>query len=682
MNFFRELRDNHAPSVNFGTRPDSGSQQPIYNEQQSQYSPRVFNANNNDVVHTRLYILEGSAGPMCSNADSSIVVYHHVNSFPSLRYQVTDGYFKALVHLNPGVNNLRLVWEDSNNPNSNNYSEITLNYVPLLQNPPLHFALIVANDSPLEFDSPQYKKDQDGGNNVDIAVKKVRLAAYMMAAYTNEQMRRGGYGHRTFRIQEDYVKDTLSERDESLRSTAKIHIIKSNRSTEEIRDPNRAQQNSEGNDRGGLFGIALEAIQQCGIEEFKDQGENVRIVTMFLDTHWDPDAQLITGHAALGGGAGHIKLAIFGSHALWSFPTSLEQITSCLLDTNKVDTSQVARDCSEDGTAWEVFDVGFGAWLHEVGHLLDCPHEPYGIMRNDWWMNRSFMSREAFCAGTKSEGKRPLRPEDDSAWHPLDLVRFRFHPAFRSPFETKVKSGNFALYPLEHGIYATSISGIYMVEIYSDDDMAGNLIYSKPRTEWFLSEDELMNEISEERFKDSSRVISLWLHAAGGEQYQIKNFREMLNSNRIEDSFNLDKGTLTAFQSYPIGGCEGEEKTTYFPRYVSGVNVRSGDWINGVDFIAAPGGPSECSTIGTTGGDSHELFFDRDEYITGFHIRTGGWVDAFQVITNKRRGPLLGNPNGGTPANVMAPEGYQIVGVKAHNIGWLTSFSIIYVPRC
>lgn len=670
---------NSAPPVNFGTRPGSEyqqQQQPFSSDSQSQYAPRIFNLNNNDVVHTRLYTLEGSAGQIVSGVESSVIVYHHINSFPSLRYQVTDGYFKALVHLNPGVNKLRLVWEDTHNPNSNIYTDFTVNYVPLLQNPPLHYALIVAKDSPLEFDSPSYKRDKEG-NSLELAIKKVRLASYMMAAYTNEQMRRAGYGQRTFRIHEEYQKDTLSDRDQSLRSTTKVHIIRSDRTTAEIRDPNRAQQNEQGSDRGGLFGIALDAIRSSGIKELEDNGEQVMVTALFLDGHWDADNKLITGHAALGGGSGHIRLAIFGSHALWSFPTSLEEITSCMLDTTRIDTCQVAKDCDNEGTAWEVFNVGFGAWLHEIGHLLGCPHEPYGIMLRDWWMNRAFMSREGYSAGTRSEGKRPLRPEDDSVWHPLDLIRFRFHPAFRSPFENRVQPAKFALYPLENGVFASSMTGIFMVEIYSDNDLAGNMIYREPCTELFLFEDDVMQQIKESRFRDPSRTISLWLHSVGGEEYQIKDYRELERSGRIENNLGHAAGIVSTF----VGGCGGEEKTVFFPKYLGGVNIRSGSWIDAIEFIPAPGGPTERPSAGGSGGGNNEFYLDRDEYVTGFYLRAGAWLDGIQVITNKRRGPYVGNTTGGSPAELIAPQGYQVVGIKTHVSDKLTSFALIYVPR-
>lgn len=147
----------------------------------------------------------------------------------------------------------------------------------------------------------------------------------MMAAYTNEQMRRAGYGQRTFRIHEEYQKDTLSNRDKSLRSTTKVHIIKSRKSTAEIRDPNIAQQNEQGSNRGGLYDIALEAIRNSGIDEFQDQGEDVMIAALFLDAHWDAGTKLITGHAALGGGAGHLKLGILVLTPFGLFPLLLNK---------------------------------------------------------------------------------------------------------------------------------------------------------------------------------------------------------------------------------------------------------------------------------------------------------------------------------------------------------------------
>lgn len=672
-----DRQDNNNPPVNYNSRPDQAifSTPNSYGSNKS-VAPRVHNVNNHDVVHTRLLILEGTAGPVIDGSNSSIIVYHHIDSFPSLRYQVSDGYFKALVHLNPGINNLRIVWEDPQNPNNIITSELSLNYVPLLQNPPLHFALIVAKDSPFNFDSPQYKKEEEGGCGLELAVKKVRLASYMMAAYTSEQMRRGGYGHRTFRIHEEYDKDTLSSRDKSNRSTTKVHIIKSEMTVDEIRDPNRAQQNHSGSDTGALFGIALDAIRKHG-GPFEYSGENVMVAALFLDCHWDVEKKLIVGHAALGGGSGHIRLGIFGSHALWSFPSCLEKITDCFLDETRIDTSQVAKDADGEGTAWEVLNVGFGAWLHEIGHLLGCPHEPYGIMLRDWYMNRAFMSREGYASGPKTLGKRPLRPQDDSVWHPLDLIRFRFHPAFRSPFENRVTPSKVTFFPLENGVMVRTMTGVYLVELYIDDQLRGTIMYSSPEQEMFLFEDDLMQQI-EPAHRDPTKPLKIKVLVVGEEEETIDDFRELAHADQIHDTFYRNQGVVTGFRSNPMGGNQGEVQTAVFPPNIRGVCVKAGARVDAIEFIV-DNGPRP--RIGGDGGGANDFLFEPGEYLVGFYVRSGAWVDAVQVITNRRRSPIYGNASGGNGADLVPPAGYEVVGIKGHINCWLISLSVIYVSK-
>lgn len=663
-------------------------QQPISSSSSKKLAPRVFNVNNNDIVHARFVVLEGTAGATEGGTNSSIVVYHHVNSFPSQRFQVTDGYFKAFVHLNPGVNNLRLVWEDPNNPNGQDTpnSQLTLNYVPLLQNPPLHFALVVAKDSPYLFDSPTYKKEQEGGNGLDLAIKKVRLASYMMAAYTGEQMRRAGYGHRTFRPHEEFLNDTISDRDRSSRSTTKVHIIRSNLTVEEIRDPNKAQQNNNGTDRGALFSITLDAIRQSNNELFANCGENVMIAAIILDGHYDVQQKLIVGHAALGGGSGHIKLGIFGSHALWSFPTTIEQITSAYLDETRIDTNQIAKDCDGEGTAWEVYNVGFGAWLHEIGHLLGCPHQPYGIMLRDWYINRSFMSREGYASGPKTNGKRPIRPQDESVWHPLDLLRFRFHPAFRSPFENRMESSKIGLFPLENGVLVRSMNGIYLVEIYVDDRLQGSLKFLNPQQETFLFEDDLIAQIEDQGARDPNKRLELHVLGLGESQEDIPDFRALAHADQIHDTFYRNRGVLTGFRSHPFGIPTEDLHTAIFPPDIRGVNVRCGSCIDAIEFIPREdnGNPENGLSrprVGGNGGGVNQFFFQEGEYLVGFYIRVGAWLDAVQIITNTRRSPIYGNATGGGEFELYPPAGYELVGIKSHVSSWLRTLSIVYVPR-
>jgi len=108
---------------------------------------------------------------------------------------------------------------------------MTLHCLPLLQDPPIHLAIVLANDSEGHFESPP-----DRPNGIDEAVKKLRVAAYLWQAYTAEQMFRnfpgspnaGGSARRSFRIEEEWSDDTLSLQETDVwRMTAKVHIVRS-----------------------------------------------------------------------------------------------------------------------------------------------------------------------------------------------------------------------------------------------------------------------------------------------------------------------------------------------------------------------------------------------------------------------------------------------------------------------
>lgn len=173
-----------------------------------------------------------------------------------------------------------------------------------------------------------------------------------------------------FRFEEEWVTGTSNYRDRELgtqRSEAKVHVVRSSKTVAEIRDHDLAQQNPGAKRPGDLFGIAADAVR----DYFKPAaGQKQYVSVLFLDSHYDKEAGLITGHAALGGVVGDIQLAIFGSQALQSYPSSFEEVVPAFTDCTPTDTNHVANDCNESGSSWEAANIGIGAHLHETGHLF------------------------------------------------------------------------------------------------------------------------------------------------------------------------------------------------------------------------------------------------------------------------------------------------------------------------
>lgn len=405
------------------------------------------------------------------------MVSHHHDSFPSISWPVTASHFKALIHLVPGPNRLRCEFLSPNlstgsiHPSTHS-TWICINYLPLVNAPPLHLVMLLGKDSDGTFDAVPEKVKREG-NGLGIAIRKYRMAAYLWQAFTGEQMFRNNFGRRCFRFEEEWQSGTLSRRDAAngqMRNEAKVHVVRTDKTVAELRDLDIAQQYGPATKKDELFKIAKEAVRKH-FQLRPDQKQYVSV--MLLDSHWDKDSQTLRGHAALGSSGDNLKMAIFGSHCLQSYPSSLEDVVDAFSDCTRTDTEFVANDCGEAGSSWEAANIGIGAHLHEVGHAFGCPHQESGIMLRDYVrLNRSFMAREPFSTRTKSPGPRICLPPDECGWHRLDALRFRFHPCFRLPGDhPPALDGSVQVWPVENGkILFTAASGIAFLELYAEGD--------------------------------------------------------------------------------------------------------------------------------------------------------------------------------------------------------------------
>lgn len=295
--------------------------------------------------------------------DGTLTVTHHLDCFPSTQWQVCASHFKALVYLSPGPNEIRLDFSSpklvaSNSSVPLHTATFRINYLPLVNTAPLQLVMLLGKDSPGTFDASPEKQEKEG-NGLDAATRKYRMAAHLWSAFTAEQSFRHGFGRRSFRFEDEWQQGTLSSQDSvtgQMRSEAKIHIVRSEKTVAEIRDLNVAQQYEKAERKGDLFGWALDDMRAY----FNPKpGQTQYVAVMLLDSHWDMQTQVIRGHAALGGGDGGIQLAIFGSQALHTYPTCIEDVVPALTDCTKTNTDYVAADGGEDsGTHWQAACIG------------------------------------------------------------------------------------------------------------------------------------------------------------------------------------------------------------------------------------------------------------------------------------------------------------------------------------
>lgn len=619
-------------------------------------------------VHQKILLIYGQiADPSLQAYDGQVWVCHHQDTFPATCWPVSDSHFKALVHLQPGPNRLRLDFLTPKLPPPSGLpahsSWISINYLPLISSPPLDLVILLGKDSPGIYDAAPDKINREG-NGLDTAIRKFKMSAYLWQAFTGEQMNRNGFGRRCFRFEEEWQPGTLSSRDVmtgQMRNEAKIHTVRTQKTIKELRDSELAQQNHHASKPGELFGIAGDAVR----DYFQLKPGQTRYVSvLLLDTHWDPKAQLVRGHAALGGGGGDgLQLAIFGSHALQSYPSSIEEVVPAFTDCTRTDTSYVANDLNESGSSWEAANVGIGSHMHETGHLFGCPHQVNGIMaRGCVHLNRTFTTREPFSMRTKSPGQRLCLPQDECAWHRLDVIRFRFHPCFALPSDMPLHTDkSVQVWTVDNGmVLITAPTGITFVELYEEgeDTCKAHLEYldgtgaSLLPKQLSLTESDLRARVNGGKGR---KKLRLDVHSAGGGQYKVEDFGQLVSKSsrvKLPDGRTSFKGGKLGFSQ--MDGSQPQEIFLWYAtdsrKLLRSVRVYHGCALDGIEFCYEDLSRQMFGKKGgTPGGSEFGLDIRRGEVITGFYLRAGLWIDGIQILTSLgRKSDIYGDPTGGS----------------------------------
>ncbi|RDW93963.1 uncharacterized protein DSM5745_01285 [Aspergillus mulundensis] len=409
----------------------------------------LTNLANNEVVHQKCLALHGT----CSVFD-----YAHETNYVSIvtrdatttsqpdpqHWPAHNGAWKALVLLNPGQNTLTLSLNHNNSIHGTPF-QLTVTYMPLLQLPPLHLAILVASDSPLLIDCPpaKYGALSTAHSTLDAAIAKLRMAAYMWQALTAEDLRGKGLGRRAFRLEEEWGRDTScisATRDGKMGSVPRVHVVRSDKTVAQIRDAQVAQQNPHARDRD-----ALHAYFEAALAAHGPPFENLRssrpvVAGMILDSHYDAQRDLIVGHAALGCHRGDgLSLGVLGSHLAYSWPRFLEEVAACLTDCTETG-STVGNDNGECGTMQGACFVGQGAFLHEVGHAFGAGHTS-GIMARGYaggW-GRAFVEHERNMNCSRAGQGNEDAIAHEAKWDLRDALQFRLLPHFALPGDRPVE---------------------------------------------------------------------------------------------------------------------------------------------------------------------------------------------------------------------------------------------------
>ncbi|KAL1409649.1 hypothetical protein Q8F55_003645 [Vanrija albida] len=579
----------------------------------------------NSTLHSHLALIIGEVRPAPPHGSYVTVAspFHPPQSFPVH----SSGRFKALAPLNPGSNALTIIGPgDESIP-------FPVSYDPQPANQPISLVIIAGRDSQLRYDDVQ-------PTNLDGAVRRLRMAAYLWQAYTEHQMMKQGFGPRVFQFEEEDGEDTRT-RSGGRGRVAKITLVRSKYSVAEIRDTNRAQQNKHGKQSGpGLFEIARNAVDEA--PEFRGRGKGLQVAALILDSTVDHKAGgLIVGHAALGA-CGDRPLAIFGSHTTFSWPSCIEEVVPAFMDTRPVDTRYVGIDC-EGKTYGMAANVGIGAMMHEVGHLLSCPHQTSGVMLRDYVrLHKSFVAVDP-------------DDRDECNWHRLDTLRFVAHPSFGVPWDPPRGIET----PKGPILVTASINSL---DIYTPGSAILAIEYRAPGKETAEPYVDLLGRnaqnygVPRNTLGNTDRITVLT--SDGGK----------LDDFKVGSVFPSRPGQLRS----PVFGSEnGQRWDVPVPPNIQRITVHHGSALDGIEF--QPG-----NLFGKRGGRPSTFDLNPGEQVIGFNLRHGAWMDGIQFVTTQRTSPWFGNSTGGGPGESRVPSGYRLSGVFGNVADWIQGVGFEY----
>lgn len=299
-------------------------------------------------------------------------------------------------------------------------------------------------------------------------------------------------------------------------------------------------------------------------------------------------------------------------------------------------------------------------------------------MAGDYFaFSRSFCMWEAFATRTGTRAHALTDRSQESVWNRLDLLRFRFHPAFARPGhpaqEPPLVEDTVQTWAIEKSVILTSSAGIAWIEFFGDGDDVCRFHLEYYHTEnnngpkqLSLSIDKLKTELPE-RLRLSKRlrleIYSMGLngHATIDDLYDfISSGKIKINGNTIQSRLPDRLGrTAYAFRGKKLGFSQMQNSQPGqvlflsigdLTKVMTSIVVYYGDAVDGMEFVYADG---ETQLFGKRGGKPGGTEFKLEtrlgEQLFGFYVRAGQWIDGIQIWTTRnRKSEMFGNANGGS----------------------------------
>ena len=492
------------------------------------YTPFVVrNVEDGETVHQACLLVSGQCHYFFEASETDFVSVKCTDGFTEAsgfqNWPVASGTWKALVMLSPGANHLEFELHHAGGVSGSH--KIIVNYLPLLQLPPLHLAVMVAKDSPLLIDCPPAKQGaiSSAHSGLEAAIAKFRTTAYMWVALTAEDMRLKGLGRRSFRLDEEWSLKTTTQAafqqfpdaPSKTGTVPKVHIVRSEKTVAQLRHEDFAQQSPHARNPDDLHKIFEEALKAYG-GPFASSNRPV-VAGLILDSAYSIENNLIHAHAALGcHKTNGVSLGIFGSHLTYSWPRFLEEIPACLFDHTSAG-DMVGNDSGECNTLREACFVGQGAFLHEVGHAFGADHTS-GIMARGYskhW-SRNFIAH--------------MESDNDATWDLQDALRFRMTPHFKLPGDEMtskaIVQAGIDIKPILdttcEGLSVTCTAGLARIEISDGDEIKRTELmdWKRPCTHFSISDFD--------QHHDRTKPVRISVLAINGKQRTVKDVWRLL----------------------------------------------------------------------------------------------------------------------------------------------------------
>lgn len=263
--------------------------------------------------------------------------------------------------------------------------------------------------------------------------------------------------------------------------------------------------------------------------------------------------------------------------------------------------------------------------------------------------------------------------------HRLDVMRLRFHPAFRIPQDGPkgtVNPSTPSFIPLEGGQFRiVAPAGLSLIEINVEGRYRTHFEFLQDHPKSLLLS---LNDICSRCKCAPKEKISLEAICVNQKEKSLDNLNDFLNSHGVK----LPGVDGTVIKS-DVFGCNSDGTTKSMSVFVKDgqfkqakrITVHHGSFLDG--FIIHWNDGSK-DVVGKTGGGRSEFDISPGEQIQGIVLRCGAWIDGLQFkLSSGRISPWYGG-QGGSLTMVEPPQGYEMLGFYSTATNWMDQIGIYY----